>query len=71
MERLIIKFTNKYICFHSLFKVRGAWNKRQLTEGRRGRKKLKNHCSKVSSQWDGNPAFTVHVLCWNYSMLLR
>jgi len=30
MESLIMKFTNKYICFHSLFKVRGAWNKGQL-----------------------------------------
>jgi len=28
MESLIIKFTNKYICFYSLFEVMGAWNKR-------------------------------------------
>jgi len=24
MESLIIKITNKYICFHSLYKVRGS-----------------------------------------------
>jgi len=30
MKTLIIKFTNNYICFYSLFKVREAWNKGQL-----------------------------------------
>jgi len=30
MEDLINEFTNKYICFYSLFKVRGAWSKGQL-----------------------------------------
>jgi len=35
MKSLIDKITSKYICFHSLFKVREAWNKEQL---------LKNHC---------------------------
>jgi len=27
MENLIIEFTNKYICFHSLFKDRGLETK--------------------------------------------
>jgi len=38
MEILINKFTNKYICFYSLFKVRGALNKGQI---------LKNHCNGI------------------------
>jgi len=29
MESLINKFTNKYFCLYSLFKVRSAWNKWQ------------------------------------------
>jgi len=33
MEKFIIKFTNTYICFYRLFKVRGAWNKGQLLKG--------------------------------------
>jgi len=33
MESLFIKFTNKYICFHSLFIVREEWNKGQLFKG--------------------------------------
>jgi len=32
-ESLIIKLTNKYICFYSLFKVREVWNKGQLLKG--------------------------------------
>jgi len=30
MESLFVKFTNKYTCFHSLFRVREEWNKGQL-----------------------------------------
>ena len=33
MESLIIKFTNKCICFYSLYKVRRAWNTGQLLKG--------------------------------------
>jgi len=31
MKGLIIKFTNKYICFYSLFKVRGLETKDNFT----------------------------------------
>ena len=33
MESLIIKFTNKYTRFYSLFSIRGSWNKGQLLKG--------------------------------------
>jgi len=33
MESLFVKFTNKYICFHSLFRVREEWNKGKLFKG--------------------------------------
>jgi len=42
MENFIIKFTNKYISFYDLFKVRGAWNKAQLLQGDVVGKKLRN-----------------------------
>jgi len=41
MESLIIKITNKYTCFYSLLKVRGAWNKGQLLKGGVVEKRLK------------------------------
>jgi len=44
MKSLINKITSKYICFHSLFKVREAWNKEQL---------LKNHCYTQNSNHSG------------------
>jgi len=43
MEILINKFANKYICFYSLCKVKGAWNKGQLLKEKRGGEKVKNH----------------------------
>jgi len=33
MESFFVEFTNKYICFHSLFRVREEWNKGQLFMG--------------------------------------
>jgi len=41
MEILINKVTNKYICFYSLFKLRGAWNKGQLLKGGLVERRLK------------------------------
>jgi len=32
-KSLIMKFTKQYICFYSLFKAWGAWNKGQLLKG--------------------------------------
>jgi len=45
MENFIIKFTNKYICFYSLFEVKATWNKGNylITGKLRGRKRVKNH----------------------------
>jgi len=39
-ESLINKFANKYVCFCSLFKVSGAWNKWQLLKGVVAEKRL-------------------------------
>jgi len=42
MEKIIIKFTDKYICFHSLFKLRRLETKdNYLSEA--SSKKIKNH----------------------------
>jgi len=52
MESLIDKFANKYICFHSLFNVRGCLKQRTTNQRRRSRKKVKNHwitvCEKLT-----------------------
>ena len=61
MESLIVKFTNKYICFYSLFKVRGAWNKGQLLEGGVVEKWL-NHCSKLSNTFFQGGEASLRVL---------
>jgi len=42
MEGLIKIFINKYICFHNLFKVREAWNKRQSLKEDMVVKRLRN-----------------------------
>jgi len=47
MEILINTFTNKYICFYSLFKVRGVWHKGQLLEGGVVEKRLRTTATVV------------------------
>ena len=45
MESLILKFSYKSYCFTACLKTGGSLKQRIITEGRRGRKKVKNHCS--------------------------
>jgi len=57
MESSIIKFTNKYCCFHSFYKVR-VLKQTTFTSGVRGRKKVKNHCPRLQSS--GSQTFMIH-----------
>jgi len=49
MHSLMNKLTNKYICLHNLFIVRGHEIKANTSRGR-DREKVKNHCSKKYGQ---------------------
>jgi len=41
IDSLINKFTDNYICFENLFKIRGLEIKDNYFKGRRGRKRLR------------------------------
>jgi len=49
MESLIHKFTNKYILFYTIFKIKGLEAKENYL-GRRGREKIKDNCIRFSSK---------------------
>jgi len=62
MESLIIKFTNKYICFYRLFKVRRTWNKGQILKGGVIKKRLR---TTGLNQWFPNCGTRTASVAWS------
>ena len=79
MESLFVKFTNKYICFHSLFRVREEWNKGKLfkREKRLRITALKNddlifnHSDSILNQILNKPWLKFNILKFDSRLLIE